>query len=276
MLTIRPNVPAVSTDFTAASRFHSLDALRGIAALLVVIHHFALVIMVAPYPAWIRLTPLRVVFDGYGDVLVFFVLSGFVLFPPLRDAGRIAYWPYAIKRFVRLYVPFAAAICVSALLYTLVKPQIISGVTEWFNVDSWQVPLTATNFVMHLALTDDPNRQGLDNVMWSLAQEARISIVFPIIALFVWRNWFLTVLGCLIISAFSRHLYVYESHPRLYDPALTLQYVGLFASGASLSLHRQSITRVVSCTPTSARLILWSIALLGSTAYHPSDALAVE
>ncbi|MGH7001396.1 MAG: acyltransferase family protein, partial [Stellaceae bacterium] len=73
-------------------RLPSLDSLRGIAALTVVIHHtlttlpaFWAVYTGAPASRLARImafSPLHLLWDGHQAVLVFFVLSGFVLSLP--------------------------------------------------------------------------------------------------------------------------------------------------------------------------------------------------
>ena len=84
------------------SRLVALDALRGVAAVIVLVHHVS---MTAPsisdaYSSsadvavfstgwWITLSPVKILFAGPEFVLVFFVLSGFVLvLSPLRR------WPW--------------------------------------------------------------------------------------------------------------------------------------------------------------------------------------
>src|SRR5579871_4991414 len=77
---------------TALPRLRSLDSLRGAAAVVVLLNHYLLTLpdtvedrarlmsqgFSAPW-AWLYLTPLRLVVDGFGAVLVFFVLSGLAL-----------------------------------------------------------------------------------------------------------------------------------------------------------------------------------------------------
>ena len=83
------------------SRMHSLDGLRGVAALVVVVHHLLLTL---PWFAdrvglgqlgtkgqftfsWHNLfeyTPLHILYGGTEAVVIFFVLSGFVLINPVN------------------------------------------------------------------------------------------------------------------------------------------------------------------------------------------------
>ncbi|MCU1445158.1 acyltransferase [Cryobacterium sp.] len=84
------------------TRLVALDALRGVAAAIVLVHHVSMTApsVSAAYSSsenvaifstgwWVTLSPLKILFAGPEFVLVFFVLSGFVLvLTPLRR------WPW--------------------------------------------------------------------------------------------------------------------------------------------------------------------------------------
>jgi peptidoglycan/LPS O-acetylase OafA/YrhL len=90
------------------TRLDALDAVRGVAALVVVLHHLAHTF----WPAALHATaPWRSAFDGSFAVTIFFVLSGSVL--------SIAYFERpvpetladaALRRYVRLTVPVLASV----------------------------------------------------------------------------------------------------------------------------------------------------------------------
>jgi peptidoglycan/LPS O-acetylase OafA/YrhL len=162
---------------------------------------------------------------------------------------------------MRLYPPFAAAVLGSALLYDLVRPRAIPLLGSWFNKSCWQLPPTASVIAGHLALTDRVDLQGLDNVMWSLVHEARISVIFPLIAFCVWKNWYVTAIASLIISVASRHIDQSLAPGWPYDPFATLKYVFLFAGGAALSLKAETVRRWLRGAPPWARAALWASAL---------------
>ncbi len=101
-----------------ATRFSSLDGLRGIAAVVVMIHHSMMVLpsLAAPHftnihvePAlswsWFAAhTPLHWFWAGREAVWVFFVLSGFVLTRWLMRTSRQSWLAYYSSRLIRLYV----------------------------------------------------------------------------------------------------------------------------------------------------------------------------
>src|SRR6185312_1226739 len=100
-------------------RVRSLDGLRGLAALIVVEHHALLATvpwLAGPYGPgplptrgsldWLLVyTPLHIFWAGQEFVVVFFVLSGFVLSLPIARGGRLRIASYYPARLIRLYLP---------------------------------------------------------------------------------------------------------------------------------------------------------------------------
>src|SRR3954454_3511925 len=127
----------------ASARYTALDGLRGIAALVVVIHHSLLLIAVLASPYftgrsaaaagtfawWLLYTPLHLVWEGTGAVYVFFVLSGFVLTLPALGRGYdwLAYYP---QRLIRLYLPVWGGVILAALTI-LVVPRTSTVSSTW-------------------------------------------------------------------------------------------------------------------------------------------------
>ncbi|HUB75554.1 MAG TPA: acyltransferase family protein, partial [Solirubrobacteraceae bacterium] len=115
-------------------RLPALEGLRGLAALVVLVHHsllatvprFAGAYGIGPYPLrgtlewWLTYSPLHVIWGGGEAVIVFFVLSGFVLSLPSARSGRalraVSYYP---SRFVRLYLPVWGALIFAALVHAV-------------------------------------------------------------------------------------------------------------------------------------------------------------
>lgn len=111
----------------AAAYDYPLEALRGIAALLVALGH-ALDVDPAPHthllPAgrWLYSLP------GHMAVLLFFLLSGYVigLANPMPLTTGAARWHYLRKRLVRLYPLYLVALGVTALIAALCHNPMIS------------------------------------------------------------------------------------------------------------------------------------------------------
>jgi peptidoglycan/LPS O-acetylase OafA/YrhL len=187
---VRPGadgVAATQDRSAGAGRLTSLDGLRGLAALIVVIHHCALSLPAlanqnqAPDRSsqawWLTYTPLHLVWAGGEAVLVFFVLSGLVLaLPHLRPPRPGTWLPYYAKRAVRLYVPVAAAVVLTGIVVTLV-PRVTGPGWSWWMADH-AVPVQVS------VLAHDAGLLGgtgwLNSALWSLKYEVFFSLFLPI------------------------------------------------------------------------------------------------
>src|SRR3569623_1763721 len=118
-------------------RIRALDGLRGIAALVVVIHHALLIHPTRELqyevgqrgPAmgtaqrWFTSTPLHLVWAGGEAVLVFFVLSGLVLALPYLNGVRAPLWErYFARGIVRRFLPGFAAVFLAATALRMLLP----------------------------------------------------------------------------------------------------------------------------------------------------------
>lgn len=110
------------TPSLPGERFHGLDGLRAIAALLVLLHHVA-ISNVALYFRQHDSPVLASALFGFGasGVEIFFCLSGVLLLRPyLRRGRRLKVSDYLRRRALRLYPPFLVAWLMSGAAVVLV------------------------------------------------------------------------------------------------------------------------------------------------------------
>ncbi|RLP73860.1 acyltransferase [Mycetocola manganoxydans] len=165
-----------------SGRIASLDGVRGIAAVVVLLYHHTLVARPAleQIPGaweWLTQSPLKLVTAGTEAVLVFFVLSGLVVaLPALRNGfDWLAYYP---SRLVRLYLPVVASLLLAAAFILLV-PHADGQVTA----DSWLEKRNADEAPLSLLLGEAtllPETYTLNNVLWSLRWEVLFSLLLPV------------------------------------------------------------------------------------------------
>ena len=177
-------------------RLPALDGLRGLAALVVLLSHMVEASVPALSEAlnfgtepngvarWFMRTPLAIVWAGPELVIVFFVLSGFVLTRALR-AHPATLGTFLSARVVRLYLPVWAALVPAALLLALVPRAPgaeIAGVHSWLNIYAQPVGLPQVATDMALVLPGHVGQPGwgtLDGVLWSLRWEVLFSLALP-------------------------------------------------------------------------------------------------
>lgn len=157
------------------SRLAFADALRGIAALWVVLFHLSEgrhlenLKAVMPPAVW------RVVFD-WGDlgVPVFFVLSGFVM--ALTVGGGVfdaaAGIRFVARRMIRLTPPYYAAIAV-ALAVLLLKSTVTHAPVVWPSAEGLMAHLVYLQGVL--------GQPGINSVFWTLCIEVQFYLAFAVL-----------------------------------------------------------------------------------------------
>ena len=255
-------------------RLKELDSLRGLASLTVLIGHF-----IGVYP-WIeqntydqgltalnllKYTPLHVFWAGHEAVILFFILSGFVLSLPFFH-GKVKYIPFLVKRICRIFVPYFGALILSLLGLSMFNGIRNPQLSNWFN-GLWQSSLTSGDIINHFLLIGFFDATKLDNPIWSLVHEMRISIILPLVVIIIvlGRNWKVSLFvgGVLSIGASS----VYRVFPVQYIQSvmLTLQYILMFVIGAILANNYKGIVCKYNALGLFGKTSLGLVALMSYT-----------
>lgn len=184
---------------TPKQRLVELDALRGLAALCVLLHHGWLSQPIHPAPLrWLfEHTPFGVAIDGRQPVLFFFVLSGFVLTRALLSGPPPGWANYAAQRTVRLGLPSAAALTASLLMLAATRN---GSLPPWqggsFMVGTvWTDWPSVADLLRQALLLGHAGQISLDPVLWSLVHEWRVSLLLPGVLLFRGRPAWLLCVG---------------------------------------------------------------------------------
>lgn len=164
---------------TSGRRIFALDAIRGVAAFVVIWYHFRLAFETTVPRWWVR--PLV---SGHEAVVLFFVLSGYVLSLPVWRGRQLRYRQYLLRRVFRIYVPYAAAVVVAAVA---ARPFLFSRLplTPWFQ-QTWQTAMTPGMLLREFLML---GHGELNTAFWSLRFEMQMSIIFPVVC------WVLLRLG---------------------------------------------------------------------------------
>jgi peptidoglycan/LPS O-acetylase OafA/YrhL len=179
------------TTVRSQGHFESLDGLRGAAALAVVIHHSANVYLDTETRSWWLLTPiLRALARlGHPAVLLFFVLSGFVLYVSFLRGHDKSYGSFLSRRVFRLYPALIVAVAGAALLHWIQSPRNCSAYDPWI-ASCWCHDVTVGGTLRIMSLLGLRAEDNLFNpVLWSLFIEMRFSIVFMLLAALCQRSW---------------------------------------------------------------------------------------
>lgn len=252
-------------------RITSLDSLRGIAAFIVLLHHVyttlpeTVLSALKPYAA---VTPLRLVADGRPAVILFFVLSGFVLTLPFLNGRHPGYGRFLLQRVCRVYLPLAAAVLLAAALCLVIEPGPLHGVNGWMESWSWSRDVTLELIAAHLLLTGQGDAAVLDGPVWSLVYLLRISALLPLLVLWgrLGPRWALVLAlalyGMVGVGLKEAGL---GTHPLFAETPwqavlVTLHFVPFFLFGVVLALHGEMFVAVLGWLTLPGRVVLWLVA----------------
>ena len=103
------------------TRLRSLDSLRGLAALAVVVcHSLIFIYKSAPWlPYLISVPPLSLFVTAGGAVLLFYILSGYVLALSLGDNQPSEWGIFVVRRVCRIWPTYLVVLLASAGLGTV-------------------------------------------------------------------------------------------------------------------------------------------------------------
>ncbi|MBB2925299.1 acyltransferase [Cellulomonas cellasea] len=185
-MSVSPTAAPRGTD-----RLRQLDGLRGIAAVVVVLHHSLLLFprfadtylsngqvpVAGSVLWWFTATPLKLLTAGGEAVTVFFVMSGIVLTLPVLSRGGFDWVAYYPRRVVRLYLPAIASVLFATLLFALVAQPVLPELSSWVNrvaVNDLTVQrvLLATDLLFGDVVVNNP--------LWSLRWEVLFSLALPV------------------------------------------------------------------------------------------------
>lgn len=237
-----------------SQRLPEIDALRGLAACSVVIWHSLLVFSwmeantradgLTPLNV-LKYTPLRMLAAGPQAVMLFFVISGFVLAIPFLDGRGAWYGAFLVRRVLRIW-PAYALFCAVALISatTLGGRGHVGHLSSWF-AGKWHAPVTAAVVARHALLVGDFSADQFNPVIWSLVHEMRISLFFPVIAVLVRRiPWRVSLALVALWSTVGVELVPAQANATSW--LFTLNYAAYFVCGALLAKHRRPVIAFLS------------------------------
>ncbi|MGH1158955.1 acyltransferase [Bacillus mycoides] len=254
-------------------RHEELDSIRGISSLVVMIGHYLMIFSAfqnysyennKPFVVYLlKETPARLIFSsGNESVIIFFVLSGFVLYESIQKTNS-SYGSYLLKRICRIYIPYIVAIVIAIICQTTISKYGISYLSEWFN-RSWTIESSLSLIAQHVLLVGKYNTDTYNSVIWSLVHEMRISIIFPLVLMVCLRK---TVRGSLL-SLFSFSicsvviLFLFRSSLTLTSYVLTLHYTVLFLLGALVAKYKNNLIAFYSNCTKNTKITWFLFAIL--------------
>lgn len=232
-------------------RVDSIDSLRGVAILMVILYHVhAWIPGLSTLPSW-YMFPVSL---GFSGVDLFFVLSGFSLYYAwLRQeqaTGQVFIQKYYWRRFWRIYPPYIIAFFVPWI------PVLIATPAEAIKEALWHI------FLLHNY--SEQYFYGANGPLWSIAVEAQFYVLFPLIVLGM-KRWGIVqvVLAGIIIGLLYRtgvYLYfdelTYRQVPKPYLQGFWLARIPNFLLGIGLAYQWVTLSETKKHNPNRGLAIL--------------------
>lgn len=234
----------IARPLMSTGRYHSLDGLRGIAAVVVLCGHamltssaYADAILGTGRPAdgtlawWLTYTPLHLLWAGTEAVFIFFILSGFVL--ARVGGGRAGWLSYYSRRIPRLYLPVWGSLLFAAVLVAVTPRSVIDGASWWLNGHQ-EVKLS--DGLIDGALLGTIS--ALNSPLWSLKWEVWFSLLLPVYVFLGTRtrNSVSKTVGFGILLFVLMASYAIVAND-------ALRYLPIFAIGVLLHVHIDHIDK---------------------------------
>lgn len=261
-------------------RYEELDSLRGLAATTVMVHHCLItfsIFLSIYYHDQINSdsillhifsnTPLHVFWAGHEAVILFFILSGFVL-TLLLKSKKLKYTSYAIGRFFRIYLPYITSIAISLIFLNFFYDNKQEDLSAWFN-GMWEHEVSIKELVSYIFMLGY-DTHNVNTVTWSLIHEMRISLLFPIIVYLIYKwNWKTTLSICTLVFmslfvVFTIISNLLSSNIISYLAAsvgMTFYYCCFFVLGSILARYKEDLIAVCKNLSSKFKLGLSLIAL---------------
>src|SRR5690625_3975321 len=227
------------------NRIEQLDSIRGLAAFSVVLSHIPFFAIPMPYVMYQTLVWLGIN-NGHKAVMLFFLLSGFVLSLPFLKRKEVNYVPYVIKRVLRIYLPFLFAITFAIILSQIYWQEKVGIVGDGDLL--WQTQISVELVINHVFLLGNYHTNAFNGVIWSLIHELRISLFFPLIVLLVKRvNWKIILFICLLLSIIAGLNTIYQfEQSNGYNTTFfkTIEYTIFFIFGSLMAKDKSTLIKI--------------------------------
>lgn len=263
--TVHPFVTPVSASKNHSGRFlDRLEALRGVAALWVIVSHSMIWLAMGDETAlWsksifdvhggqaVLARAVVGLFNGAAAVDIFFVLSGFVLARSLRDNTLTPgnYARFVVRRVFRIFPAFWLSLAVVVLYLVFVFPGYaeLPGASKWFNW-AYAEPLSARQLWQNISFYT----ASLNSNAWTLKIEMAASLCLPFVVWCIgWRG--MTRAWATLAVAIAASLWTTTGW------AWLAGYMYMFAAGAIIS--RQAV-RTDSHLASSGRFLMLCAAFI--------------
>jgi peptidoglycan/LPS O-acetylase OafA/YrhL len=228
-LSVDRRVPAQQALIASMKKIPQLDAVRGLAVLLVLLHN------TDKYPS----LHLHLISDnGWMGVDLFFVLSGFLITGILLDTRQSERYfrNFYARRCLRIWPLYYSALLFMFVIVPILRPSEANTVFAPRSSPWWAYPIFLQNFLVPIPTM----ATGALGVTWSLAVEEQFYLVWPLVVRFCSEAQLRKIAIAVICLSPALRFYLSLHHVNIYSNTFC-RLDGLMA-GALLALVIHSVS----------------------------------
>lgn len=234
------------------------------AALVVVFHHYAHMFFPdGKIGTGITKLVLFPFLAGHASVMLFFLLSGFVLSLPFIRGKSQPYLIFIQRRVLRIYGPYLGALLLSLAGCALWHNRF--GAIQWASI-TWNHPVSFKSVIQHVLFIGDYDYTQYNTAFWSLVYEMRISLIFPVLFMIVSRLSLIS--SIFVIGGFT----LAGIHIGVHQTLITFEFIAIFLVGILLAKNMDRVGVLYKSISPMWRIIF---ALLSATVYICGHSLVV-
>jgi peptidoglycan/LPS O-acetylase OafA/YrhL len=235
----------INIEYRKGSHIPSLDGLRGIAMISVMLYHFFLI----PYAAWFSIDS-------------FFVLSGFLITGILLDtkANKNYFKNYIARRMLRILPLYYGVLIIFFLITPLIvsKESLAPYAIYYEHESNFWVYLQ--NWFLMLHETDLKGSGRILLHLWSLAVEEQFYIVWPfVVLLFNVNNLVRFICAVIVFSITLKCYYFFSGHAWQYTYFNTFTRLDELCIGGLVAIavrNEKVIARLQTIVPYVFKILL--------------------
>jgi peptidoglycan/LPS O-acetylase OafA/YrhL len=239
--------PVIAARPTDAVRMRYIDTLRGVAALLVVwLHASGNFALVNPNATRSWLSTIPATFDvGHVGVVVFFLISGFVIPFSIDARSQAPVRSFLVKRFFRLFPAYWLSVPLAA------------AATFWI----WKTSFPARELVLNFAMLQDVfDARRAEGVYWTLPVEIVFYLI--VVGLLLSRDLFVprrvAAMSAALGLAFAIALPLYRPGIRMPSENATFWLLNLSIMLWG-TVYRSYVDRDPALSQRAGTIIVWGL-----------------
>lgn len=249
------------------SYFRNLDAIRFIAAMMVVLSHgFSKAYLSLPIHDTFIERFIKTLSNGATGVSIFFILSGFLitwlLIKEHETSGKIKLKNFYMRRILRIWPLYFAVVAFTFIVYPVLKTAI--HLNHPLSSNILMHLLFISNFdVIRMKALGITNHAMSQNITWSVSIEEQFYAIWPLLFVLIPKRYWITMVLIVITGSILFRILNYNDEVILYFHTISVMIdLGIGGLMALIISRYEKCRLLFEKSNTFSHLILFSVLLI--------------